>query len=243
MNKFPVFFLTRPNVSRSVTSNSLWSMDFSPLGSSAHGIVQQTQVISQSYVFPSSHVHIWEMGHKEGWAPNNWCFWTVVLEKTLESSFDNKKIKPVNPKGNQPWLFTGRTDAEAPICWPPDLKNWLIGKDPNAGKDGQEEKGVTGWDSWMASLTQWMWVRANRDSEGQESLACCSPWGCKESDTTEWLNCTEPPGKHMYVHTHTHKNTHTHICINMNRKKALFIYIPLSQNFQKVEADSSPKKM
>ena len=119
--------------------------------------------------------------------------WIVVLEKTLEGPLDCKEIRPVNPKGNQPWLFTGRTDAEAPICWPPDLKNWLIGKDPNAGKDGQEEKGVTGWDSWMASLTQWMWVRANRDSEGQESLACCSPWGCKESDTTEWLNKTKSP--------------------------------------------------
>ena len=108
---------------------------------------------NQSYGFPSSHVQMWELDHK-GWELKTWSFWTVDLEKTLESPLDNKKIKPVNPKGNQPWLFTGRTDAEAPICWPPDLKNWLIGKDPNAGKDGQEEKGVTedamaGWHHWL----------------------------------------------------------------------------------------------
>ena len=92
------------------------------------------------------------------------CFRTVVLEKTLESPLDSKEIKPVNPKGNQPWIFIGRTDAEAeaPILWPPDAKNLFIGKDPDAGKDWrQEEKGETGWDVWMASPTQWIWVWAN----------------------------------------------------------------------------------
>ena len=85
---------------------------------------------------------MWELDHKEGWVLNNWCFQTVVLEKTLESPLDSKQIKLVNPKGNQPWVFIGRTDAEAPIFWPPDAKNWLIGKDPDAGKDWrQEEKG------------------------------------------------------------------------------------------------------
>ena len=89
---------------------------------------------SQSYGFSSSHVWMWELDHKEGWALKNWCFWTVVLEKTLESPLDSK-IKPVNPKGNQPWIFIGRTDAEAPIIWPPDAKSRLTGKDPDAGKD------------------------------------------------------------------------------------------------------------
>ena len=95
----------------------------------------------QSYGFSSGHVWMWELDHKESWAPKNWCFWTVVLEKTLESPLDCKEIQPVNPKGDQSWIFTGRTDAETPILWPPDVKNWLIGKDPDAGKDwGQEEK-------------------------------------------------------------------------------------------------------
>ena len=94
---------------------------------------------SQGYGFSSSHVWMWELDHKESWAPKNWCFWTVVLEKTLGSPLDCKKIKPVHAKGNQSWIFIGRTDAETPILWPPDGKNWLIGKDPDAGKDwGQE---------------------------------------------------------------------------------------------------------
>ena len=101
---------------------------------------------SQSYGFSSGHVWMWELDCEKSWAPKNWCFWTVVLEKTLESPLDCKEIKPVNPKGNQSWIFIGRTDAEAeaPVLWPPDAKNWLIGKDPGAGKDWrQEEKGTT----------------------------------------------------------------------------------------------------
>ena len=101
---------------------------------------------SLSYGFSSSHVQMWELYHTEGWAPKNWCIQTVVLEKTLENPLDCKEIKPVNLKGNQPWIFIGRTDADAEtlILWPPDAKSWLIGKDPDAGKDwGQEEKGVT----------------------------------------------------------------------------------------------------
>ena len=87
---------------------------------------------------------MWELDHKEGWVPKNWCFWTTVLEKTLESPLDCKEIQPVNPKGNQSWIFIGRTDAEAPILCPPDAKTWLIRKDPEAGKDwGQEEQGMT----------------------------------------------------------------------------------------------------
>ena len=101
---------------------------------------------SQSYGFSRSHAWIWELTHKEGWVLKNWCFWTVVLENSLESTLERKELKPVNSKGDQSWIFIGRTDAEAeaPVLWPPDAKNWLIGKDPDAGKDWrQEEKGVT----------------------------------------------------------------------------------------------------
>ena len=114
----------------------------------------------QGCCFSSGHVWMWELDYKESWAPENWCFWSVVLEKTLESPLDCKEIQPVHPKGNQSWIFFGRTDAEAktPILWPPDAKSWLI-KDSDAGNDwGQEEKGTTGWGGWMASLTQWTWV-------------------------------------------------------------------------------------
>ena len=90
---------------------------------------------SQSYGFSSSHVWMWELDHKESWALKNWCFWTVVLEKTLESPLGSKVIQPVHPKGDQSWVFIGRTDAEAPIFWPPNVKSWLIRKDPDAGRD------------------------------------------------------------------------------------------------------------
>ena len=100
---------------------------------------------SQSYGFSSNHVQMWELDHKESWAPKNWCFQIVLLEKTLESPLASKEIKPINPKGNQSLIFIGRIDAEAetPILWPPDLKNWLIWKDPDAGKDWRQEKGTT----------------------------------------------------------------------------------------------------
>ena len=114
---------------------------------------------SRSYGFSSSHIRMWELDHKGGWALKNWCFQTVVLEKTLESPSESKEIKPVSPKGNQPWIFTGRTDAEAeaPTLWPPDVKSGLIGKDPVAGEDWrQDEKGVNR--VWMTSSTQWTWV-------------------------------------------------------------------------------------
>ena len=131
-----------------------------------------------------------EMDHKEGWVSKNWCFWTVVVEKTLESPLDCKEIKPVNPNGNQPCIFIGRTDAEAegPILWPPDVKSWLIRKDPDAEKDWrQEEKGMTEdkmvrWHHWFNGHE---FERAPGVGDGQGSLACCSPRGCKESDTTE----------------------------------------------------------
>ena len=123
---------------------------------------------SQSYVY-SRHVCMWQLDHKESRVMKNWCFWTVVLEKTLESPLDCKEIKPINPKWNQSWIFIGMTDVEieTPIVWPPDVKNWLIGKDPDAGKDWSQEALQErdflqrGWDGWMASLTQWAWVWAS----------------------------------------------------------------------------------
>ena len=127
------------------------------------------------------------------WAPKNWCFWTVVLEKALVSPLDCKEIQPVHPKGDQSWEFIGRTDVETttPILWPPDAKYWLIWKDTDAGKDWrQEEKGTTrGWDGWMASLTQWTRVWVDSGSwYGQECLVCCRSKGHKESNMTEWLD-------------------------------------------------------
>ena len=151
---------------------------------------------SQIYSFSSSHVWMWEFDHKESWELKNQCFWAVVLEKTLESPLDCKEIKPVHPKGNQSWVFIGRTDVEAetPILWPPDAKNWLIGKDPDAGKDWrQEEKGMKKDEmvGWHYQLYGHEFEQAPGVGDGQGSLVCCSPWGLKESDTTEQLNWTE----------------------------------------------------
>ena len=136
---------------------------------------------SQSYGFSCSQVWMWELDNKEGWASENWCFWTAVWEKTLESSLDCKEIKPVNPKGNHPWMFFGRTDAEAeaPILWPPDDESRYIGKDPDAGKDwGQEEKGMTEDEmvAWHYRLEEHEFEQAPGDGEGQRSLVCFSPW-------------------------------------------------------------------
>jgi len=147
---------------------------------------------SQSYAFSSSHVWMWKVDHKEGWVPKNWCFWTVVQEKTLESPLDYK-IKPDNPKGNQSWMFFGRTDveAEAPIFWPPDMKTWLIKKYLDAEKDWrQEEKGTTEDEmvGWHHQLSGQEFEQALGGGEGQGSLVCCSSWGCKELDMTDQLN-------------------------------------------------------
>ena len=138
-----------------------------------------------------SHVQMWELDHKEGWASNNSYFWIVMLEMTLESPLDCKEIKPVNPKGNQPWIFIRWADAEAPKLWPPDVKNQFIGKDSDAGKDSQQkEKGaaedeMVRWHHW---LNGHKFGQTLEGSKGQRSLACCCPWGCKELDMTEQLN-------------------------------------------------------
>ena len=139
---------------------------------------------SQSYGFSSSHVWIWELDYKESWVPKNWCFWTVMLEKTLESPLDCKKIQLVHPKGNWSWIFIGRTDVEAetPILWSHDVKNWFIAKDPDAGQNWRlEEKGTTvdKMVGWHHQLDGHEFEQALRVGDGQGSLACCSPWGCR----------------------------------------------------------------
>ena len=151
---------------------------------------------SQGYGFSSGHVWMWELDYKESWAPKNWYFWPVVLEKTLENHLDCKEIQPVHSEGDQPWDFFGRNDAKAetPVLCPPHVKSWLIGKDSDSGRDwGQEEKGTTedemaGWHHWLDGLeSEWtLGVGA-----GQGGLGCCDSWGQEESDTTERLNWTD----------------------------------------------------
>ena len=163
----------------------------------SRGITLPTKIcLVKAMFFSGNHVWMWELGYKEDGVLKNWCIWTVVLEKTLESPVDGKKFKLVNPKGNQSWIFIGRTDAEAeaPILWPPDAKDWLIGKDPDAGKDWrQEEKGMTEDEmfGWHHRLNGHEFEQVPGVGDGQGSLACCSPWGLKESDTTQRLNLTE----------------------------------------------------
>ena len=145
---------------------------------------------SQSYGFSSSHTWMQELDYKESWTPKNWCFWTVVLEKTLESPLDSKEIKPVHLKGNQSWIFIRRIDpeAETPILCPLNMKNWLIGKDPDVGKDwGQEGKGTTedkmvGWYHWH-NWHGFGWTVGVGD--GQGGLTYCNPWSCTKSDMIE----------------------------------------------------------
>ena len=140
---------------------------------------------SQSYGFSSGHVRMWELDCEEGWTPKNWCFWTVVLEKTLESPLDRSEIKPVHPKGNQFWIFIGRADAEgeAPVLWTPDVKSWLIGKYPDSGEDWrQKEKGAAKDEMvrWCDPLNGHDIEQTPENSEGQRS----NPWGCEELDMT-----------------------------------------------------------
>ena len=151
---------------------------------------------SQGYGFSHDHVSMWELDCKESWAQKNWCFWTVVLEKTHESHLDCKEIHLVHPKGDQSWMFIRGTDVEAenPTFWSPDAESWLIWKDPDDLKDwGQEEKGTTedevvGWHHWLDGH-EFEWTLGVGD--GQGGLAYCSSWGHKELDKTEQLNWTE----------------------------------------------------
>ena len=146
---------------------------------------------SQSYGFSSHHVWIWELNSEENWAPQNWCFWTAVLKKTLVSPLDYKEIKPINPEGNQSWVFIGRTDAEAeaPILWPADSleKTLMLGKTESSRRRGWQDEMV----GWHHQLNGLVFEQALGVDDGQGSLTCYSPWGCKESDMTEQLNWTE----------------------------------------------------
>ena len=158
-----------------------------------HSVLKSKDIICRqgSYIqgcgLPSSHIRMWELDSKESWVPKNWCLQAVVLEKTLESPLEGKDIKPVNLKGNQPWILFGRTDAkaEASILWPPDAKSWLIGKDPHAGKDWTQKKRATKDElvRWHHQFNAHELGQTLRDGEGQGSLVCCSPWGLEESDT------------------------------------------------------------
>ena len=140
--------------------------------------------IVKAGVFPVIiHVQVWELDHKEGWAPKNGCFWTVVLE-TLESPLDSKENKPVNPKGNQPWILVWRTDAEAeaPILWPPDGKRWLAGKDWLGKIEGSRKKGNRRWDGWMALPNQWAFLSKLWETVKQQgSLECCRSMGSQRA--------------------------------------------------------------
>ena len=143
----------------------------------------------KTMVFPVVHVWMWELDCEESWVPKNWCFWTVVLEKTLESPLD---IQQVNYRGNQSWIFTGRTDAEAETntlaSWCKVLTHWKRPRSWERLKAGGEEDD-RGWDGWLASLTWWTWVWSSSWSWlWTWKPMCCSPWGCKQLDTTEWLN-------------------------------------------------------
>ena len=151
---------------------------------------------NKGYDFSCGHVWMWELDCEEDWALKNWCFWTVVLEKTLASPLDCKEIQPVHCEGDQPWAFYGRNDAKAetPVLWPPHAKSWLIARDSDAGRDWrQEEKGtiedeMAGWHHWLDGH-EFDWTPGVGD--GQGGLACCDSWGLKELDMTEWLNWTE----------------------------------------------------
>ena len=145
---------------------------------------------------------MWELDCEESWAPKNWCFWTVMLEKTLESPLDCKEIHQVHPKGDQPWVFIGRTDAEAetPLLWPPDAKSWLVGKDPDTGRDwGQEEKGTIEDEmaGWHQQLDGYEFEQTLGVGDGQEGLACCNSWSrrVRHNWATE-LNWTELSNLH-----------------------------------------------
>ena len=189
------------------------------LGVITPGPFQQTELgymdkglYSQSYGFPISYVWMGELDHKEGWVPKNWCFQTMVLEKTLQSPLDSKEINPINSKGNQPWIYIGRTEAEIPVLWPPDEKSWLIRKDPDDGKDWEQEKQAVEDEitvRWHHRLNGHEFEQTLRDGEG-EKPGIRSPWG---SQKVRHNLVTE---QKQYTHTHTHTHTRTYLSIHLS---------------------------
>ena len=159
----------------------------------------------KAMVFPVVMYGMWELDCEESWAPKNWCFWIVVLEKTLESPLNCKEIQPVHPKGDQSWMFIGRTDtkAETPILWPPHVKSWLIGKNPDPGRDwGQEQKlmaedEMAGWHHWLDGH-EFEWTLGV--SDGQWGLACCDSWGRKETQLSDWTDFLTDWYSYSYCH-------------------------------------------
>ena len=174
---------------------------------------------------------MWELGYKESWALKSWCFYTMVLEKTLESPLDCKEIQPVHPKGDQSWMFIVRTDVEAknPILWPPDEKSWLIWKDPDAGKDwGQEEKGMTnkemvGWHHWLDGHG-FVWTPGVGDGRG--GMACCDSWGRKELDMTKQLNWADRRVLHSLINELAVPQTVQHLSYHPVDEKSRSFFPP-----------------
>ena len=200
--------------------------------------------------FSRSHVLMWELDRKESWALKNWCYWTVVLVKTLESPLNCKEIKPVNPKGNQSWIFIGKTDAEAPILWPPDKKSSLISKHPNAGKDSRrEEKGMRWLDGktedemvgWHHQLDGYEFEQVLGVGDGQGSLVYCSTRCHKESDTTEWPKWS-PHSSPDFFHFAKHQTlTPLKQCLSITPAKPLAPTILLSDSMNLTILASSYK--
>ena len=159
------------------------------------------------------HVWMWEFDYKERWAPKNWCFWTVILKKTLESPLDCKEVQSIHSEGDQPWNFFGRNDAKAEtlVLWPPHVKNWLIGKDSDAGRDGgRRRRDDRGWDGWMASLTQWTWVWVNSESwwwTGRPDMLWFMRSQRVGHDWVTELNWSEPTSKILRLEVYLTQNS------------------------------------
>ena len=191
----PAYIMGFAVILNRIDSSCLWSVIFN---------IVNKGLSSQGHDFSNGHVWMWVLDCEESWAPKNWCFWTVVLEKTLESHLDCKEIQPVQPKGNQSWLYIGRTDAEAetPILWPPDVKNWFAGKDPDAGKHWRQEEKVTPEDE-MVSLTWWTWIWVSSGSWWWTGKPGMLQSMGSQSVGHDWVSELNWPSAWAHTYTHT----------------------------------------